>query len=125
MALITPDFSEANDKVIEVGLYNTRITKTDLKTSQAGNQYVQWTLDIFGAEGDYAQFNNRKVWHNTMCSGTAAGMLRKFVKAATGEDPTAKFDSDDLIGREIAVTIGHRNYEGNIQADVKAVQQII
>ncbi len=121
MALITPDFSEAQDKLIPVGVYNARVVKTDAKKSQKGDTYVMWTLQLFGAEGDYEEFNDYKLWHNTMCSGVASGMLKKFVKAVTGEEPTPSFDTDDLLGAELAVTIAHKIYEGEPKPEVKAV----
>jgi len=106
MALITPDFTDAVDfGPIPVGVYNTRIVKSELKTSQKHNQYVNWTLEVFGAEGDFEEYNGRKIWHTTMCSGKASGMLKTFVEAATGEDVPTNFDTDDLLSREIAVAV--------------------
>ena len=123
MPLITPDFSEATDyELIPEGVYNTRISGSQVKTSQAGNQYVNWTMDIFGAEGEYEKFNNRKIWHITMCSGAAAGRLKQFVKAVTGEVPDGSFDTDELIGRECAVTVAHRvDPQGEKRVDIKSV----
>ena len=125
--MISPDFSEATEfELVPEGIFNTRITKTEVKTSQAGNQYVNWTLDIFGAEGEYEKVNNQKIWHITMCSGKASGMLKKFVKAVTGEDPVPSFDTDDLLGREVEVTIAHRvDQQGEKRASVKAVRALV
>jgi len=124
--LITPDFSEETSfELIPEGVYNTRIVKTEVKTSQAGNQYVNWTMDIFGAEGDYEKFNNQKIWHVTMTSGKAAGMLKQFVKAVTGEGPRPEFDTDDLLSRELEVTVAHRiDQQGEKRVSVKAVRAL-
>lgn len=129
MPLITPDFSESSDAPWQEGIYNARIEGAEVKTSQKGNTYVRWTLSVFGAEGEYAKFNNRKVWHNTMCSGKAAGMLKKFVKAATGEAPAEGkgLDTDALIGREVSLTITQGyDQDGNVSdfPEVKAVNAV-
>lgn len=126
MAVITPDFSEAVEfELIPEGVWNTRIVKSEIKTSQNGNDYVNWTMDIFGAEGDYEKYNNQKIWHITMCSGKASGMLKKFVTVVTGEEPKAEFDTDDLLGESLSVTIGHSpDNNGEARAKVKAVAAI-
>lgn len=125
MAIITPDYTEAADfELVPEGTYNTRITKAELKTSQAGNQYVNWTLDIFGAEGEAEKLNNRKLWHITMCSGAAAGRLKQFIKAVTSEEPS-EFDTDALIGHECQVTVAHRvDPQGEKRTDIKAVRAL-
>lgn len=129
MPLITPDFSESSDAPWQEGIYNARIEEATVKTSQKGNQYVRWTMSVFGAEGDYAKFNNRKVWHNTMLSGRGAGMLKKFIKAATGEvlAEGQGLDTDALIGREVALTITQGfDQDGNVSdyPEVKAVNSV-
>lgn len=126
MALVTPDFSESTDGPIMPGDYAARILKAEVKTSQAGNTYVKWELGLFNCDGDYAKYNDRKVWHNTMLTGRGAGMFKKFVKAATGEAPAEGrgFDTDTMIGREIRVTLAERlDQDGTVSdyPDVKAV----
>lgn len=106
MPTITPDFSEAVEFApLPNGTYKTRVVGAEIKTSQAGNQYVNWKLSVFGAEGDLEQHNNSSIFHSTMISGRGAGMLKSFVKAATGEEPTGQFDTEALIGREVEVTV--------------------
>lgn len=127
MALVEPDFSESVDKAIIPGTYNARIQQAEVKTSQAGNKYVKWTLSIFGCEGDSSVYNNRYVWHNTMLTGRGAGMLKKFVKAATGEEPQGAFDTDALVGRELSITLKERlNDDGTVSdyPDVAAVATV-
>ena len=106
MAQITVDLSEAVEMSgVVPGVYNARITGAEPKTSKAGGTYVAWELTIFGAEGELSRFNNHKAWHNTMTSGKGAGMLKSFYKAATGEDLTGSLDTDNLLGKEIQVTL--------------------
>ena len=123
MALITPDFTDAAEfDAIPEGVYKTRITKGEVKISQKGDQYVNWTLSVFdSADGKNL---NRNIWHTTMCSGRGAGLLKKFLKEVTGEVPP-QFDTEALIGRQIEVTVGHRiDDKGEKRAEVKAVRAL-
>lgn len=105
---ITPDYSEALESgPVPAGVYNTRIDSWTEKTSKAGAKYLSWKLVIFGAQGDSAKQNNRVVFLTTMTSGPGAGILKSFVKAALGEVPT-EFDTDNLVGRELQVTLVDR-----------------
>ncbi len=127
--LITPDLSEAVEQAAVVpGVYSTRVTALELKTSKAGGQYIKWTMTIFGAEGELARFNNHKVWHNTMLSGKGAGMLKTFYKACKNEEfAGGAFDWSTLVGSEVSTTI----VEGKDQTgqpsgypEVKAIKPI-
>ncbi len=101
--LITPDLSDAidTDAAVTPGIYNLRVVKFEMKKSQAGQQYIKWTCEIFGAEGEFSRFNKWKVYHNTMTSGKAAGMLKSFYKACKGEELTGSFNPGALLGSEI------------------------
>lgn len=126
---ITPDFSEAVELsgTIPDGVYTVRITDAEMRESKAGNKYINWTLQIYGAPGDFAKYNNWTVFHRTMVSGRGAGMLRDFVKAATGEVPTGSFDTDTLLGHEVQVTLKTGKTpegEDSRYPDVKAIKSV-
>lgn len=116
--LVNPDFSDAQDP-IEPGEYFVRIEKCEQKTSKNGNAYLNWTLKTFNEEEE--KNNDRAMWHTTMLEGRGAGMLKDFVKAATGEPPAGSFDTEELIGRELKVVVG-QDSEGRTQ--IKAVRQV-
>jgi hypothetical protein len=128
--LITPDLSEAVETGGQVtpGIYTARVATPELKTSKDGNQYIKWTLEIFGAEGELSKFNKWKVYYNTMLSGKGAGMLKGFYKACTGtEFPGGAFDWSLLVGSEIEITLVEGkpyNGEPSKYPEVKAVKQI-
>lgn len=105
---ITPDFTEAQEKTqIPAGVYNVRVDSCEQKTSQKGAKYLSWKLVIFGAEGTYAKQNNRPVFLTTMTSGPGAGILQTFIKATLGT-VGASFNTDDLLGKELQVTLVDR-----------------
>lgn len=106
MAQITPDFSQASDDTpVPPGVYSARVTGSEIKTSQAGNDYISWKLQLYGAEGELAPVNNRVVFHTTMISGKGAGILKSFQKACLGNAIEGAFDTDQLLGKEVQVTL--------------------
>ena len=106
---ITPDFSEAVESAsgepIPNGVYRTRITDSVVKESKRGQKYISWKLNIVGADGELARWNNWPVYHSTMLEGKGAGMLKQFYKAALGEEPTGAFDTEMLLGKEVVVAV--------------------
>lgn len=127
MPVITPDFSEAATGAIPAGTYKARIVDAEVKTSKAGNAYIQWKMQIFGAEGQVSRYNNWNFNHRTMTSGKGAGMLKDFYKAATGEIAPTSFDTDILLGKEVQVVLAEgKDQDGNVSSypEVKGVRRI-
>ena len=117
--LITPDFSEASED-ISAGDYQVRITAVEEKTSQKGAKYLRWELSTINETEP--KNNGRKVWHSTMLSGKGVTMLKRFWDAATGgAEMGDQFDTEQLLGKELAITVVLNN-EG--YTDVKAVRAI-
>lgn len=129
--LITPDLSQAVESSEEVsvrsGNYKVRVEKAELKTTQKGQKRINWTLRIFGAEGEFARFNNWTVFYSTMLEGPGAGMLKSFYKACQGADLTGPFDATELYGKELQVTVVEKkNEDGSTSKypDVKNVKPL-
>lgn len=101
--LVQPDFTDAMEMtVLPPGVHKVRVVGAEAKTSQAGNQYINWKLETFGA--DASQLNNRVVFHSTPTTGKGSGILRSFLLAAKGELPNGSFDTDSVLGSELQVT---------------------
>ena len=129
MAQITVDLSEAVELAsVPPGVYPARISGAEVKATKAGTgNYIKWEMTIFGAEGELTRFNNSKVWHNTMTSGKGAGMLKQFVKAATGEELSGGLDTDTLLGKEVSLTLAEgKDQHGQPSGypEVKAVKAL-
>jgi hypothetical protein len=123
---ITPDFNEAQEQdQIPAGVYNARVNGVEQKTSKAGAAYLSWKLVIYGAEGEYARQNNRPVFLTTMTSGKGAGILKSFIKATIGT-VGASFNTDDLLGKELQITLVSRNKPDGTPGwpEVKAMKAI-
>jgi len=111
MALIKPDFSESTDTV-GPGTYKVRVTdaKMDKWAGKDGGKdtpYVNWTLETFD---EAEQKNNgRRVWLKTPVAGKGVFRLKDLYKAATREELDGEFDTDQLLGKEVQVTMAERN----------------
>ncbi len=102
MALIQPDFSEIQDQVTP-GTYKVRVMEGTIKEWPNGGSYVEWKLETFGEET--AKNNGRRIFHKTATSGKGAFMLQQFYRAATGAALTGSFDTEQLVGKEVAVEL--------------------
>ena len=111
MALVTPDMSEAQ-KQLEPGVYPARIIAAEAVDSKAGKPMLKWTLETFGH--DDAGFNGKRVITRTMLVGKGIFKTQELYKAATGEALSGPFDTDQLIGSEVRITLAEgRDQHGN------------
>lgn len=102
MALIKPDFSEVSEiSAVQPGTYNARIINAEAQTSKAGGAMINWKLELFGNP----EINGRTVFSRTMVSGKGAFRLQELYKAALGQTLEGAFDTDDLLGKELIVTL--------------------
>lgn len=129
--LITPDLSQAaelsEDVAVAPGVYSVRVEKAELKDTQKGEKRINWTLRIFGAEGEASRFNNWTVFYSTMIQGKGAGMLKSFYKACTGNDLSGQFDATELYGKELSVTVVAKNNADGTPSkypDVKGIKPL-
>jgi len=127
---ITPDFSEVVEQTpIPTGVYKARITEWKAKTSQKGNAYLNWKLQLFDCEGEASKYNGRILFHMTMLGGARGDDMKKFCKAALGEIPVdwAAFQEDELISREVEISVVPELQQDGTPSDwskVKAVRPI-
>jgi hypothetical protein len=100
--LITPDFSDIQD-AIAPGTYKVRVKKGEVKEWPNGGTYVNWELETFGESE--TKNNGRRVFHKTSTSGKGAFMLQQIYRAAVGSNLTGPFDTEELVGKQVAVEI--------------------
>lgn len=122
--LIQPDFSEVLEQLPEGG-YKAQIVGAEMKTSKAGTPYIRWQLNVFDAPD--ARCNNKAVWYNTMISGAGAGRLKQFYSCAMGKRLEGSFDTQDLMGAKVFMTVVNgTDQNGNPSgfSEVKAVRSL-
>ena len=121
--LINPDFSDIQDAV-SPGTYKCVVKKGDVKEWPNGGTYVNWELETYGETE--TKNNGRRIFHKTSTSGKGAFMLQHMYRAAVGTALTGSFDTEQLVGKQIAVEVvdGVRNGEPTGYTEVKRVKPI-
>lgn len=129
MALVKPDLSEHTETLtLAPGTYKVRVTGCEQKTSVKGSDYLNWKMEVFGAEK--AAYNGKWVFMMTPLSGKGVFRLVELYSAATKEKlnpKTPEFDTEQIIGKEVEVTLAEaRDQDGNIRKypDVKSVRAL-
>jgi hypothetical protein len=118
MSLVTPDFSDIKDTV-SPGTYTVIVKKGDVKEWPNGGTYVNWELETIGETE--TKNNGRRIFAKTSTGGKGAFMLQQIYRAATGADLKGPFDTEQLLGKTIAVELvdGVRNGEPTGYTEVK------
>lgn len=119
--LVKPDFSEIAEEIVP-GDYSVTVKKAEVKAWPDGSNYINWTLETYGSPEQ--KNNGRYLFHKTSTSGKGAFMLQKFYRAATGEALTGAFDTEQLIGRKVAVQVvaGMKDGQPTGYNEIKAVR---
>lgn len=119
--LVTPNFDDIAGEIVP-GDYKVVIKKAEVKAWPDGSNYINFQLETYGS--NEPRNNGRYIFHKTSTSGKSAFQLQKLYKAATGESLTGAFDTDQLLGRKIEVSVvaGTRNGELTGYNEIKSVK---
>lgn len=118
------DFSDVKDNrqgTITPGTYAATVTRVEERVSQAGKPYISWDFILTGGEYDGAH-----VWLNTSLSSKALWRLKKILTDAFEIDASRlhgqfEFDSEEFVGRDVAVVIKKGEYNGQERSEVDTV----
>lgn len=117
MAQMNLDFSNVQSRdPLPEGTYAASIAKVDMVTSKSsGNPMLKVEFNI-----EDEAYTGRKVWSNYVLTEAAMWKVQELFRAI-GLDTEAivTIDTDDLIGLTCNLKIAQREYEGNIQNEVK------
>ena len=118
MSLVKPDLTQTSDQVspgtYKVRIKDAKIGEWEAKDGKPATPYINWRMETFGEE--QTKNNGRAVFWRTATAGKGAFQLQNLYKAATGEKLDGEFDTDQLLGKEIQVTVAERNGYTDIQA---------
>lgn len=115
MALVTPDFTEVQDEMAP-GTYKCMVKKAELKEWPNGGTYVNWQLETYG-EADQKN-NGRIIFHKTATQGKGAFVLQKFYRAAMGKVLGGNFDTTELLGKKVEVTVAEGMKKDNATGEL-------
>jgi hypothetical protein len=122
--LITPDLSEVSTP-ISAGTYKVRIVKAVPGEYKTGLKYINWHMETF--ESEDAKDDGRYIFNKTPYTGKAAFRMADMWRAALGKELEGKFDTEQLLGKEIkVVVVDGTDQEGNPSGypDVKTVASL-
>ena len=111
MARINIALTAAEDKfeLHPTGTHLLRIIASDVKVSKAGNDYVNWQLEVVDNPG-----NKSPVWLKTSLTPKALfnleGLL--FACGVEGKVDPGTLDTEDFHGKEFYAELGVEEYEG-------------
>ncbi len=125
--MVTVNFAEVPDSdfsAIPPGKYHVKITGGEMRESgpnsnNPGAQYINWELTV--QEGDH---ENRKLWTNTSLLPHALFSLKALLIATGTTDADSareslNFEIEDLISKSVIATVGSREFQGEMRAEVK------
>lgn len=115
MAMIDPDFSQ-EFKPLEPGQYTARVKSYEKKTSQKGEGYIRWKLDVLD--------HDTTIDMMTMYEGRGAGMIKSFLKNCDGAYDGGPFDPDTYIGSRIGIEVIEAEFNGKKKAEVKKTYMV-
>lgn len=118
--LVTPDFTEVKDAV-GPGTYKVRVVDATLGQWEKEGRvtpYINWRMETFGE--NEAKNNGRTIWHKTPVTGKGAFKLQDLYKAAMGSSLTGEFDTEQIQGKEMEVTV----VENGQYTEIKTVRGI-
>lgn len=119
MASINLDFSNVPSREpLPEGIYPVSIAKVEQTLSKSsGNPMLKIEFNINDPE-----YSGRKVWANYVLTEAAMWKVMELFKAlGLPTESIVSIDTDELVGLECSAQIGQREYEGNIQNEVKKV----
>jgi hypothetical protein len=99
---------ERERRVHQEGLLGVRVVDAEIRDNKAKDgQYINWRLDPI--EGD----NNSPVWLMTSLKPDALWNLKRFLKECGFQwESDGGFDTADVLGSEVYVTVTIEEYQG-------------
>ena len=116
MAMMNLDFSSIPSREpLPEGTYPVSVAKVEQKLSKKNNPVLKVEFNIKDEE-----YKGRKIWANYTLIPTAMWKVQELFKALGLEaDAILEIDTDDLVGLTCQLKIAQREFEGEIQNDVK------
>lgn len=117
MAMMNIDFSSVPSREpLPEGVYELRIAKVEeRKAKSTGDPMLNIEFDVL-SEG----YTNRKLWANYMLTENCYWKLKELFESL-GLDTSAavSMDTSELVGLQCSAKVAQREYNGEIQNEIK------
>ena len=105
---------------LPAGVYLTKITAAEVKESKSSDsQMIAVTFTV--QDGDFA---NRKLWRNFSLSEKALGFLKELCEKGNIEFSKEGLDTEDMLGADLSLQVGQREYEGRLTNEVERFYEV-
>lgn len=107
--------------LVEPATYPMKIL--EIEEQAEGDKCNYYLPVVFGFLDPELSKKAGKVWRNYPLDGKGASFFKELVKKACGVnlDEPGKFDTDDLVGKELTCEVGHNTHEGVTRNDIKKI----
>jgi len=108
-------------EALQPGYYQAAVSKCEVKTSKAGNQYISWQFNVLepvGFEGRKAFFNNSLLQNSLWSFKRTLKALGYPEEELEGE---VEFDPSDVLGVECTLVVVEDVYNGETTGRVDQV----
>ena len=105
---------------LPAGVYLTKITAADVKDSKSSdNQMIAVTFTVQDGE-----FKNRNLWRNFSLSEKALGFLKELCEKGNIEFSNDGLNTEDMLGADLSLQVGQREYEGRLTNEVEKFYKV-
>ena len=105
---------------LPAGVYLATITGAEVKQSKSSDSkmiVVEFTV----SDGDFAK---RKLFRNFSLSEKALGFLKELCEKGHIEFTDDGLDTENMLGAELSLQVGQREYEGKLNNEVEKVYEV-
>ena len=95
--------------------YIVIVTSCQIKESSTGNPMVSLEAEV----AEHEEYNGRKLFWNISLVEKAAGILKGFLVAANVPISGNDFNTEDIMGQILKVTVTQEEYNGEMRNQVK------
>ena len=103
---------------LPAGSYYAKIVKAELGKSSKGNDMIKVQMEVTDGE-----FTGRKLFDNIMLMQESAFKMKQYAEVI-GIESGEEIDTQDFMNRECIVLLGQREYNGQLQNDIKKVSPV-
>lgn len=117
MASLNLDFSSVTSRdPMPEGVYDVTISKVEQVVSKSsGNPMLKVEFDVQDPE-----YTGRKLWANYVLTEAAMWKVKElFDSLGLDTSSMVDMDTDELIGLSCKAKVAQREYEGNVQNEIK------
>ena len=110
MPQVNVDFSDVQEfELLPEGDYVVEIEEVEVKQSSTGKAMMSLQMTVREPE----EHQGRKLFDNMMLEGNALWRTKRELNAILGDVPDGafNFDTEDLVGTQVGVYVGHRKWK--------------